>query len=34
MKESAPVEIARLEAQATKGERAALAAVDARLVAP
>jgi formiminotetrahydrofolate cyclodeaminase len=33
MKESAPVEIARLEALAAKGERAALAAVDARLVA-
>ncbi|HET7082756.1 MAG TPA: cyclodeaminase/cyclohydrolase family protein [Candidatus Limnocylindria bacterium] len=32
MKESAPVEIARLEALAAKGERAALAAVDARLV--
>lgn len=34
MKESAPVEIARLGALAAKGERAALAAVDARLVAP
>jgi formiminotetrahydrofolate cyclodeaminase len=34
LRASAPAEIARLEAQATKGERAALAAVDARLVAP
>lgn len=34
MKQSAPAEIARLEALATTGERAALAAVDARLVAP
>ena len=34
MRESAPAEIARLEALATTGERAALSAVDARLVAP
>jgi formiminotetrahydrofolate cyclodeaminase len=34
MRASAPAEIARLEALATSGERAALAAVDARLVAP
>jgi formiminotetrahydrofolate cyclodeaminase len=34
MRASAPAEIARLEALATTGERAALAAVDARLVAP
>jgi formiminotetrahydrofolate cyclodeaminase len=34
MKQSAPAEIARLEALATAGERAALAAVDGRLVAP
>ena len=32
MRTSAPAEIARLEALAEKGERAALAAVDARLV--
>ena len=32
MKESAPIEIARLEALAAKGERAALAAVDEGLV--
>lgn len=34
MKQSAPAEIARLEALATTGEQAALAAVDARLVTP
>lgn len=34
MRASAPAEIARLEALASTGERAALAAVDARLVAP
>lgn len=33
MRASAPVEIARLEAMAAKGEEAALAAVDARLAA-
>jgi hypothetical protein len=32
MRTSAPAEIERLEALAEKGERAALAAVDARLV--
>jgi formiminotetrahydrofolate cyclodeaminase len=34
MRVAAPAEIARLEARAVSGERAAVAAVDARLVAP
>jgi formiminotetrahydrofolate cyclodeaminase len=34
LRDSAPAEIARLEEVATRGERAAMAAVDARLVSP